>query len=459
MKIFLVPLIILLPLFYSLIFSFIKSEDKRRQFSLISFTSLILILGFAGAFIGPSNIHFIDVGLEFNVDTESFALAFFYTLIILLSQYFLPKYSHETLLTPFLLVNTSLNYGLLFSNNLKLILFFFITSLIPTAIYIRKNNLSSRMFLIFNSISLIILSLGFLILSQEGVLSTELKEISKIVHHNQYTMAGSLLILIGVMIREGIFPFHSWLRAFIGNTNINYSLSFIFSHAGFMIFYKLVMPLLGHELSGVILAFTVCTIFTSLYFAGLGLVETELNYIFAAIFCSESAVIMSGFELHNKVGLYGSLFEWMALTISIGGFGIILYLLKKRAGITNIKHHLGLFSKTPKLAVFFLLFGLFSVGLPAGMGFIGEDLLIHGIVEHYPFLGLIIVVAISFNGINIYRIYNRLFLGETPSDLYCDDLKNRESFYFISILMVLVFLGLMPFLLLKKDFFNTQFLN
>ena len=94
-----------------------------------------------------------------------------------------------------------------------------------------------------------------------------------------------------------------------------------------------------------------------------------------------------------------------------------------------------------------------------GMGFIGEDLLIHGIVEHYPFLGLGIILAVSLNGINIYRVFNKLFLGESPENLYCDDLRNREASYFVVLMILMISLGLLPFTLLTKDTFNLEFIK
>lgn len=51
----------------------------------------------------------------------------------------------------------------------------------------------------------------------------------------------------------------------------------------------------------------------------------------------------------------------------------------------------GLYEHTPALAVCFLLTGLASVGFPGTLGFIGTELLVDGVVEAYPYIGIAVV--------------------------------------------------------------------
>ena len=81
--------------------------------------------------------------------------------------------------------------------------------------------------------------------------------------------------------------------------------------------------------------------------------------------------------------------------------------------------YFGLATRTPRLATFFAICGLALVGLPGTLGFAAEDLLFHGSLESHPLLGLTLPIATALNGITIYRLFARLFLGratvQTPA--------------------------------------------
>jgi len=58
-----------------------------------------------------------------------------------------------------------------------------------------------------------------------------------------------------------------------------------------------------------------------------------------------------------------------------------------------------------------VLFAFASVGLPTTLGFIGEDLLVHGVLETFAWIGTGVVLVTALNGVTAYRLFARLFLG------------------------------------------------
>src|SRR6185503_9107784 len=97
---------------------------------------------------------------------------------------------------------------------------------------------------------------------------------------------------------------------------------------------------------------------------------------------------------------------------TMGLFGV-LRLLEVRFGENlTASRHLGLGEHAPRLAVFFIVFGLALVGLPGTLSFCSQDLLIHGALRSHPLMGLLVLIATAMNAVTVFRLFTRLFLGK-----------------------------------------------
>ena len=57
------------------------------------------------------------------------------------------------------------------------------------------------------------------------------------------------------------------------------------------------------------------------------------------------------------------------------------------------------------------------VGLPGTLGYCAEDLLYHGALEAEPFLGFTLLLATALNAIHLFRLFSKLFLGQSAANL------------------------------------------
>ena len=107
--------------------------------------------------------------------------------------------------------------------------------------------------------------------------------------------------------------------------------------------------------------------------------------------------------------------------------------------------HLGLAEHAPRLAVFFVIFGLALVGLPGTLSFCSQDLLIHGTLMSHPLTGLLLPIAIAMNAVSIFRLFTRLFLGKrrTGFTVMADALP-RERWILTIVVLFVVLGGLFP---------------
>jgi NADH-quinone oxidoreductase subunit M len=171
---------------------------------------------------------------------------------------------------------------------------------------------------------------------------------------------------------------------------------------------RLVMPIAP---AWALQSIAIVSLITSVYAAGMALVETDARRFFCYLLLSHSSLVLVGFELVTPIGLTGALCVWLSVGVSLGGFGLTLRSVESRMGRISLAKFHGLHEHTPILAGMFLLTGLASIGFPGTVGFVGIELLIEGAVGVYPLVGMAVVAAAALNGIAILHAYFRIFTG------------------------------------------------
>lgn len=145
-------------------------------------------------------------------------------------------------------------------------------------------------------------------------------------------------------------------------------------------------------------------------------------------------------------GITGALVHWIVVSVSTMGLFDVLRLLEVRFGENlTAGTHLGLAGHAPRLAVFFLVFGLALVGMPGTLSFCSQDLLIHGTLQSHPQTGLLLPIAIALNAVSFFRLFTRLFLGKrrTGFTIIADALP-REQWILAAGVLFVVLGGLFP---------------
>ncbi len=102
------------------------------------------------------------------------------------------------------------------------------------------------------------------------------------------------------------------------------------------------------------------------------------------------------------------------LLSSVVGFWVIQKLKKSNKSISLNDFH-GHTQEHPRLAFLFLLASLGLAGFPITPTFIGEDLMLGHIEENQYVLVFLITLNLILDGLVIFRIYSRLFLGQHKS--------------------------------------------
>ena len=247
---------------------------------------------------------------------------------------------------------------------------------------------------------------------------------------------GGALLVIAVLLRCGVAPLHCWITDLFEHAAFGSAILFVAPMTGAYAAVRLVVPE-APDWSLKLLVWT--SIFTSVYSAGMALVQQEARRFFVYLFLSHASLVLVGLETATTEALAGALSVWFATSLSLAGFGLTLRSIESRFGRLSLTDYHGLYEHMPNLAVLFLLTGLASVGFPGTIGFISTELLVDGVIHRYPWSGAVIVLAAALNGVAVLRVYFKLFTG--PRHSTSIDLRSRPAERIAVLVLVAVMIG------------------
>jgi NADH-quinone oxidoreductase subunit M len=338
----------------------------------------------------------------------------------------------------FLLGSTLLAYS---AENLLVLLLAWILSTVPffLAQWFRAVTWRPRMALLLSSIAL---ALAIALIAADG----HAMSIEGLKGQGPGGMAVFGLLVIAVISRKGICPAHAWVADAVEGGPLIPTALLLNGHFGALLVAKLIVPLFPHTARNLFPVLSYLAIATALYIAVRALTENSPRRLLALIALSQSACILAGLESETVEGITGALVHWIVVTVSTMGLFGVLRLLEVRFGENlTASRHLGLAEHAPRLAVFFIVFGLALVGLPGTLSFCSQDLLIHGTLASHPLTGLLLPIATAMNAVSVFRLFARLFLGRrrTGFTVMADALPRERWILTLGVLFV-VLGGLFP---------------
>lgn len=152
-------------------------------------------------------------------------------------------------------------------------------------------------------------------------------------------------------------------------------------------------------------------------------------------------------------GLQGAMIQMVNHGISVVGLFFVIDLIERRTGSRSLSALGGLASRTPKLAIAFLILVMGAVGLPLTNGFIGEFLLLKGLfgtadygLWYAVFGGLTLILGAVY----MLRLYQKTMLGELQEQWNSvSDVKSMDVVILGILVILIVVIGVLPNYLLQ----------
>jgi NADH-quinone oxidoreductase subunit M len=302
---------------------------------------------------------------------------------------------------------------------------------LPPYFEMRARGRATAMYVFYMTLFIVFMVLGW------GIVMAEGEQPTKHVH----TLYAIIPLLAAVLIRCGIFPFHSWVPDFFDKSSFGSALLFVTPLTGVYAAVRLVLPVAP---DWVMRSLGLMSLFTAVYAGGMSLVQTEGRRLFSFLFMSHAAVILVGLEMVTVQGITGALCTWISVSLSLTGFGLAMRAVEARRGRLQLNSYQGLYEQMPLLAVCFLLTGIASVGFPGTMGYVGAELLIDGAVATYPLVGVAVVLASALCGIAVLHVYFMLFTGTRHISSIPLRMGRREKVALLTLVIILFAGGIVP---------------
>ncbi len=311
-----------------------------------------------------------------------------------------------------------------------------------------------------------------------------------------YTVAGSLLMLVGILylyfhhyettgvytfdllrlydtplgvhperwlfaafavafaIKVPMFPFHTWLPdAHVeAPTAGSVILAGVLLKMGVYGYLRFAMPLFPNATTYFAPWMIALAVIGIVYGALVSMVQRDIKKLVAYSSVSHLGFVMLGLFALNTQGLQGGILQSINHGLSTGALFLAVGILYERRHTREISEFGGLSETLPWFAALFLIVCLSSIGLPGLNGFIGEFLILLGAFRASPYVSAIAATGVILAAIYLLWMFQRVMFGPITNDKNrgLADLTRRELWTLVPVLVFIVWIGVYPNTFLRK---------
>jgi len=268
---------------------------------------------------------------------------------------------------------------------------------------------------------------------------------------------------VGFAIKVPMFPFHTWLPdAHVeAPTAGSVILAGVLLKMGTYGFYRFALPICPDAVIQWLPFLLTLSIIGVVYGAMVSLVQKDMKKLVAYSSVSHLGFCMAGMFALTNAGIKGSVMQMLNHGISTGGLFLLVGIVYERMHTREIKLYGGLAKLMPVYATFFMIITLSSIGLPGLNGFVGEILILLGAyhmsdaLAFHKSLIFILASGMLLGAAYMLWLYQRVFFGEITNphlQEHCEghDMNRREWAYMIPLVIVAIWIGIYPKPVLDK---------
>lgn len=310
-------------------------------------------------------------------------------------------------------------------------------------------------FFLYTMAGSVLMLIGILILyfahvNQFGVRTFEITELMRVQLPAATERIVFWLLLLGFAVKVPMFPFHTWLPD--AHTEAPTAGSVMLAGAllkmgtyGFLRFSLPLLPRASQDVE-IVCMLAVLSIIAILYGALVSLMQKDWKKLVAYSSVSHMGFVTLGIFSLNTKGLSGAVIQQINHGISTGLLFLLVGIIYERRHTRAIAEFGGLAHRMPNYAAVFAIAMLSSAGLPLLNGFVGEFTILQGAFEANPWWAAFAVLGIVLGAAYLLWLYQRTMLGEITNDKNQSllDLKLREWVVVLPLVAAAFAIGIYP---------------
>ena len=471
----LLSLIIFLPLLTAGAVAIVRKESFAKMSSIVVsgivfLLSLILFLNFdfsKGGFQFETKINWIPtLGISYHLGVDGMAISLILMTALLFFTVFVWSVRIEdrpVLYTALFLMLETACLGVFSALDFFLFYIFWEGMLIPMYFIIgfwghERKVYAANKFFIYTFFGSLFLLLGLASVIVYGYFSTgqitfDYIEHAKMGYPLWLQLAAFLLFGIGFAVKIPMFPFHTWLpdahvEAPTAGSVILAGVLLKMGTYGFVRYSLSLFPDASKYYIPLIFGLSVIAI---IYAAMMAIAQTHIKRLIAYSSISHMGIVTLGTFALDKDALNGAVYMMIAHGLSSAALFFAAGFIYDRIHSYNMDDLGGLARYIPNFAIFFMIAGLTSIGLPGLAGFIAEFLVLLGTFKTHPVWAVIAGTGMILGAAYFLYMYKRVMLEEeTISDHRREkwstlrDVEPHHVVPFVLILVVAFLMGLYP---------------
>jgi NADH-quinone oxidoreductase subunit M len=256
------------------------------------------------------------------------------------------------------------------------------------------------------------------------------------------------LFAVGAGCLAGLWPFHTWSPD--GHVAAPTAVSML--HAGVLMklgafgILRLGIQMFPEGAEFWMPALIILATINVLYGAISALGQTDFKYVIGYSSVSHMGYVVMGLATLDPVGINGAALQMFSHGVMTALMFAMVGAVYDQAHTREIAIFGGLASKMPRFAIFFLIAGVTSVGLPGFSGFIAEFNIFVGTFSDYPVIGGLAILGAGITAVYIFRLLALAFFGQFNEQRW-GGLKEMSKFEFAGgalLIAFILFMGLWP---------------
>jgi NADH-quinone oxidoreductase subunit M len=256
------------------------------------------------------------------------------------------------------------------------------------------------------------------------------------------------LFAIGAGCLAGLWPFHTWSPD--GHVAAPTAVSML--HAGVLMklgafgILRLGIQLFPEGAEFWMPALIVLGTINVLYGAISAMGQTDFKYVIGYSSVSHMGYVIMGLATLDTVGLNGAALQMFSHGVMTALMFAMVGAVYDQAHTRELAAFGGLAGKMPRFAVFFLIAGVTSVGLPGFSGFVAEFHIFVGVFSEYPLLGALAVLGAGITAVYIFRLFALTFFGQFNAERWggLREMSKFETAGAALLVVFILFMGLWP---------------
>ena len=272
-------------------------------------------------------------------------------------------------------------------------------------------------------------------------------------HQTALGMTAQTLIFLAFLIAFGVkvpmWPVHTWLpdahvEAPTGGSVVLAAIALKLGAYGFLRFILPIVPDASHSLAPLVIGLSLVAV---VYIGFVALAQSDMKKLVAYSSISHMGFVTLGFFMFNELAIEGALVQMISHGFVSGAMFLCIGVLYDRLHSREIADYGGVVHVMPKFAAFFMLFAMANAGLPGTSGFVGEFMVVLGVVKVNFWIGLIAATTIILGAAYTLWMYKRVVFGKITHSQVAElvDLNGREFLILLILALCVLGMGIYPF--------------